>query len=120
MRILIPMLVLALAPRADGQIPPDISLEPVAGVTGLNVPLGIKNAADGSGRLFIVEQGGTIRVIDGDGALLATPFVNLGNLVASGSERGLLDIAFHPQFASNGLFYLHYSAGSDRPAAPSR
>ncbi|MCA1778415.1 MAG: PQQ-dependent sugar dehydrogenase [Xanthomonadaceae bacterium] len=116
MRIFTLMLVFALSPQASGQIPADVTLEAVDGVAGLNVPLGIKNAADGSGRLFIIEQGGTIRVIDGDGTLLATPFVNLGNLVTSGNERGLLDVAFHPQFASNGLFYLHYSAGSNRPA----
>ncbi|MDT8408327.1 MAG: PQQ-dependent sugar dehydrogenase [Wenzhouxiangellaceae bacterium] len=105
-----------LSTHAAAEIPADVSLETVPGVSGLSTPLGIKHAADGSGRLFIVEQGGTIRVIGGDGTLLATPFVNLGSLVTSGAERGLLDIAFHPLFVSNGLFYLHYSAGANRPA----
>ena len=57
-----------------------------------------------------------MRVVAGDGTLLAEPFVDLGDRVTNGGERGLLDIAFHPQFATNGLFYLHYSAGSNRPA----
>ena len=108
----------ALLPAATfAQIPADVSLEPVPDVSQLNGPLGLKHAGDGSDRIFIIEQGGTIRVIDGDGTLLTTPFINLGSLVtANANERGLLDIAFHPEFALNGLFYLHYSAGTDRPS----
>jgi len=114
------LFIFALVPiSTSAQIPPDVTLEPVPGVSGLNSPLGLKHAGDGSGRIFIVEQGGTIRIIDGGGTLLATPFIDLGSRVTSGSERGLLDVAFHPQFATNGRFYLHYSAGSNRPAGTS-
>lgn len=108
-------LLLALPVLANAQIPDDLTLDPVPGVSGLNAPLGIRPAGDASGRLFIVEQGGTIRVIDDDGTLLATSFIDLGDRVASGGELGLLDIAFHPEFSLNGRFYLHYSAGSTRP-----
>jgi len=98
------------------QVPDDVSLEPVPGVTGLSAPLGLKHADDGSGRLFIVEQGGRVRVIDAGGTLLATPFIDVSALLTSGGERSLLYIAFHPEYASagadgEGKFYLHFSSG---------
>ncbi len=112
---------LLMAAPLHAQIPPDVTLDPVPGLPSFSTPVGIKHAGDGSGRLFVVELGGTIRVIDGSGAVLATPFVNLGSRVTSGNERGLLDIAFHPDHgvpgaAGEGKFYLHYSAGASRPA----
>jgi len=116
MRIPVLILTLLMATHARAQIPADVTLEPVPGISGLSAPLGLNHAGDGSGRIFIVEQGGTVRVVTGDGTLLAEPFVDLGDRVVSGGEQGLLDIAFHPQFATNGLFYLHYSAGSTRPS----
>jgi len=120
MRLL--LVLLATLPAASGiaQIPPDVTLDAVPGVDGLAAPLGIKHAGDDSGRLFLIEQGGTIRVVDGvldgTGTLLPEPLVDLGARVTAGGERGLLDIAFHPEFIVNGRFFLHYSAGSTRPA----
>lgn len=61
------------------------------------------------GRLFIAEQGGALRVVKA-GALLATPFVTVST-TATG-ERGLLGVAFHPQFGSNGWVYLYYTSSS--------
>ena len=116
MRIPVLILTLLMATHSVAQIPADVTLEAVPGISGLSAPLGLNHAGDGSGRLFIVEQGGTVRVVAGDGALLDGAFAALGDRVTDGGERGLLDIAFHPQFATNGRFYLHYSAGSDRPA----
>ena len=116
MRIPVLILTLLMATHSVAQIPADVTLEAVPGISGLSAPLGLNHAGDGSGRLFIVEQGGTVRVVAGDGALLDGAFAALGDRVTDGGERGLLDIAFHPQFANNGRFYLHYSAGSDRPA----
>jgi len=116
MRTLIASSLLILAASSPAQIPTDITLDSVPGISGLIAPLGIQHAGDGSGRLFIVQQGGTIRIIDAGGSLLATPFIDIGSRTTLSGERGLLDIAFHPQFASNGRFYLHYSAGTDRPA----
>lgn len=110
------LFVLIVSPVVNAQIPSDVTLDPVPGISGLSNALGLKHAGDGSDRLFIVQQGGTVRVVTADGTLLPDAFVNLGNRVTSGGERGLLDIAFHPEFAVNGLFYLHYSAGANRPA----
>jgi glucose/arabinose dehydrogenase len=82
-----------------------IRLEPVA--TGFNSPLYLTAPADDD-RLFVVEQPGRIRVIR-DGQLLAAPFLNLASQVSSGGERGLLSVAFHPRYASNGFFYVNYT-----------
>ncbi|HKL53479.1 MAG TPA: PQQ-dependent sugar dehydrogenase, partial [Wenzhouxiangellaceae bacterium] len=114
MKTLLVVALALLSTATPAQVPDDVSLEPVPGVTGLSAPLGLKHADDGSGRIFIVEQGGTVRVIDSAGNLLADRFVDISGLVLSGGERGLLDIAFHPGYASpgddgQGLFYLHYS-----------
>jgi len=102
-------LVLLTSKAVPAGIPPDVDLEAVPGVSGLSSPLGLKHAGDGSGRVFIVEQGGTVRIVDATGTLLAEPFIDIGDRAVSGGERGLLDIAFHPEFVQNGLFYLHYS-----------
>src|ERR1044071_7051673 len=72
---------------------------------GLSQPVFITHAGDGSGRQFIVERTGRIRIIK-NGALLATSFLDIHTLVnSSGSEQGLLALAFHPNYASNGQFY---------------
>ncbi len=73
-------------------------------------PVGIVHAGDGSGRLFVVEQSGTVRVID-DGEVLVQPFVDLTGLVLSNaSERGLLGLAFPPDYSDiDGHFYVHYT-----------
>ena len=68
-------------------------------------------APDGDSRLFVVEQAGLIRIIEG-GRLSANPFIDLTDRVRSGGERGLLGLAFHPEFASNGFFYVDYTDGS--------
>ena len=73
-------------------------------VTGLSQPVMI-TGAPGDRRQFIIEQGGTVRVVK-DSALLPTPALDLDNLVTAGGEQGLLGIAFHPKWLENGLFYL--------------
>lgn len=77
--------------------------------SGLNSPVGLAHAGDGSGRLFILEQAGVIRVVQG-GQLLPDPFLDIRDRVGSrASEQGLLGLAFHPRFAENGYFYVHYT-----------
>ena len=71
-------------------------------------PVHVTNAGDGSGRLFVVEQGGYIRVFK-NGAYLPTDFLDIHTLVGTGSEQGLLSVAFHPNYASNGFFYVYYT-----------
>jgi glucose/arabinose dehydrogenase len=76
--------------------------------TGLNRPIGIANAGDGSGRLFVLEQLGLIRIVQ-DGQLLPDPYLDIRDRVGCCGERGLLGLAFHPQFAQNGYFYVNYT-----------
>jgi glucose/arabinose dehydrogenase len=83
----------------------DVQLQLVTG--GLTAPVAIANAGDGSGRLFIVEQAGRIRIWNG--ALAATPFLDIHGSILAGGERGLLGLAFHPQYASNGRFFVYYT-----------
>ena len=80
--------------------------------TGFQSPLEIASAGDGSGRLFVVEKGGRIRVLHGD-QILPTPFLDIGGIISSTGERGLLGLAFHPQFASNRYLFLYYTRVSD-------
>jgi glucose/arabinose dehydrogenase len=76
---------------------------------GLEKPNTIANAGDGSGRLFIIEQAGRVRIIK-DGQLRVNPFLDIrGRVGSDSSERGLLGIAFHPQYKENGLFYVNYT-----------
>lgn len=86
--------------------PPAIALQTVA--TGLDRPVFVA-APQGDARLFVVEQTGDIELLIG-GAKQATPFLDLG--VTYSSERGLLGLAFHPNFGANGKFYVNYTIGS--------
>ena len=80
--------------------------------TGFQRPVDIQNAGDGSGRLFVLEQPGRIRIIQ-DGQLLETPFLDVSDRVNdSGNEQGLLGLAFHPRYEENGLFFVNYTDNS--------
>jgi glucose/arabinose dehydrogenase len=85
---------------------PQIDLQPVA--VGLANPVAITNAGDGSGRLFITLQAGRIVIYDGT-RVLPTPFLDITPLVSSGGERGLLSVAFHPNYRTNGVFFVDYT-----------
>ena len=63
----------------------------------------------GDDRLFIVEQAGRIKILNSDATINPTPFLNITSLISSGGERGLLGLAFHPDYANNGYFFVHYS-----------
>jgi len=84
-----------------------VELVPVA--SGFASPLDIQQAGDGSGRLFVVEQAGRIKIIQ-SGNVLGTPYLDISSSVASGGETGLLGLAFHPNFTSNGCFYVNYTS----------
>ncbi len=98
------------ASPAPAQLSPDqitLDLQPVA--TGLNQPLFVTHAGDGSGRLFIVEKPGVIRIMR-DGQLLDAPFLDIRDRVgSSGSEQGLLGLAFPPDFTATGHFFVNYT-----------
>jgi glucose/arabinose dehydrogenase len=86
-----------------------IQLELRAVVDDLDRPVGLANAGDGSGRLFVVLKDGIINEVRGDG-VAPTPFLDIRDRVNPGSfEQGLLGLAFHPKFASNGFFYVNYT-----------
>ncbi len=88
---------------------PQVGLQAV--VTGLESPVHLTHAGDGSGRLFVVEQAGVIRVIR-NGRALPRPFLDIQSRVISGGEMGLLSVAFHPEYARNGRFFVNYTADS--------
>ena len=80
--------------------------------SGIGSPTDIQNASDGSGRLFFVRQTGQIMVWKNN-VVLPTPFLNISNLIVAGGERGLLGLAFHPDYRNNGLFYVNYTRSID-------
>ncbi len=77
-------------------------------VSGFNQPVGLVKAGDGSGRLFVIEQAGLIRIIE-NGTILSTPFLDLTQKVLCCGERGLLGLAFHPNYSQNGYFFVDYT-----------
>lgn len=81
-----------------------IDLEVFAG--GFNAPAEIVNAGDN--RLFVVEQGGRIKILNPDKSVNETVFLDISGLITFGGEQGLLGLAFHPDYATNGYFYVDY------------
>lgn len=83
----------------------DIELELLA--SGFNNPVSIKHAGDD--RLFVVEQDGLIRIITAEGTIQSTPFLDINDrVIDTGNERGLLGLAFHPNYSVNGHFFVNY------------
>ena len=98
--------VVSAQPAATFTAAPTVQLQGF--VSGLVNPLDLQSPRDGSGRLFVVEQRGLIRIIKA-GKILATPFLNLSAVVESGGEKGLLGLAFHPSYKTNGRFFVNYT-----------
>jgi glucose/arabinose dehydrogenase len=97
---LVPLFLISFTPA----LAQEIALEQVTG--GLQLPVAVTHAGDS--RLFITQQRGTIAIWDGT-RILPTPFLDLTNLVLCCGERGLLSVAFHPQYAQNGYFFVNYT-----------
>ncbi len=93
---------------------PQVSLRAQEIASGLSSPVYL-TAPAGDARLFVVEQPGRIRIIQ-NGQLVSAPFLDITSRVASGGERGLLSVAFHPQYRTNGFFYVNFTdlAGNTR------
>ncbi len=81
-------------------------------VSGLNSPIYVTHAGDGSGRLFIVEREGRIKVVQ-PGSSTPTEFLNITALTTTSGERGLLSMAFHPGYRSNRRFFVYFTRASD-------
>ncbi len=103
--------------QPGGTLPgnPKIALVKVA--DGFNDPVNVTNAGDGSGRIFVIERIGRIKIVDKDGNVKSDPFLDLtsinplGNDVQTGFvEQGLYSLAFDPDFKNNGYFYVHYAS----------
>jgi glucose/arabinose dehydrogenase len=102
--------------NAGGPLPAVDPGEPAQGgpldldlvASGLDSPTFVTSAPGQSDRLYVTEQPGRIRIVEGK-HVLPEPFLDLASEVTSGGERGLLSVAFHPDFVSNGLFYVNYT-----------
>lgn len=106
--------VLTLRTVRAQDLSPDVAtiqIQPVL-ITGLSQALYVTSAHDGSNRLFIVEQGGLVKVLQ-PGQTSPTVFLDISSRVIAGGERGLLGLAFHPQFSSNRRFFVNYTRSPD-------
>jgi glucose/arabinose dehydrogenase len=99
----------ATAPNGPSTFDPTgVSLDIRVVVDGLTNPVDVASAHDGTGRLFVVEQPGLIRLVE-DGRLVTRPFLDIREEIASGGERGLLGLAFHPDFPSDPRLFVDYT-----------
>lgn len=105
--------------RSNAALPPPVGLQLIA--EGFTSPVGLIPSPDDTGRLFIVDQVGVVKIISPDGKVLPEPFLDLRarmvTLNSAYDERGLLGLAFHPDFKKNGRFFVYYSAPL-RPGGP--
>jgi hypothetical protein len=108
-RLLLALMVGAAVLHPAGALA-QIELVPVA--TGLVNPVFVTGARDGTNRLFIVEQAGTIRVMPAGGGTTSL-FLDIRTRVRSGGEQGLLGLAFHPSYSSNRRFFVYYTRAAD-------
>jgi len=102
MRIIISILLFFLFENISAQ---NIDIELFK--NGFSSPLDLQNAGDD--RLFVVEQGGRIKILQPDGTINQNLYLNISSQVSSGSEQGLLGLAFHPDYSNNGYFYINYT-----------
>ena len=112
MRTYLKLLIIAVMSVTPALRSTGVELTTVKVAGGFSQPLYLTAPAGDTSRLFIVEQNtATIKIIK-NGVVLATPFLNIDPKVGSGGERGLLGLAFHPNYASNGYFYVNYTDNS--------
>ncbi len=104
--------ILAIGGFGQG-VPSPLTIRTQPVLTGLSLPVQVLSARDGTNRLFIVQQRGIIKVLQ-PGASATTDFISLvGTVSSTGNERGLLGLAFHPQFSTNRRFFVYYTRLSD-------
>jgi glucose/arabinose dehydrogenase len=97
------------AVQPGGTLSGDPQIQLVKVTDGLTDPVSVTSPDDGSGRLFVAERAGRVHIVQ-DGRLLEEPFLDISNDVLSAFlEQGFYDIAFDPEFAQNGLFYVHFA-----------
>lgn len=103
--------------RPGGKLPGNVKIALVKVAEGFYDPTNVGSAHDGTGRLFVTERVGRVRIVNKDGSVQKEPFLDLTNINPLGSdvqtgfvEQGLYSIAFHPKFKENGYFYVHYAS----------
>ena len=96
--------------RLGGDIPGDPRIQLIQVASNFQTPVNVAFPPDGSGRMFVVEVGGTIRVVNPDGTVLPQPFLDLSSTVAlRPGQQGLLGLAFHPNYSENGRLFVDYN-----------
>ncbi len=107
--------------KLDGEpdTAPALEVERVFTTLSFTQPVQLTHAPDGTDRVFVVEQGGKIRVFPNGSPASATDFLTLTGITVGG-EEGLLGLAFHPDYTSNGFFYVYYSAPNPRRSVIAR
>jgi glucose/arabinose dehydrogenase len=113
-RVIVSLLAatIALVTLAPAQQPPGFQIELQPVLSNLTSPVYVTHARDSTGRLFIVEQPGRVLVLQ-PGAATPALFLDITAKVLSGGERGLLGLAFHPEYSSNGRFFVNYTRRGD-------
>ena len=103
--------------RPGGKLPGNVRIALVKVAENFYDPTNVASANDGSGRIFIVERVGRVKIVHKDGRVQKEPFLDLTNINPLGTdvqtgfvEQGLYSIAFHPRFKENGYFYVHYAS----------
>src|SRR5258706_4998583 len=108
--VLLINVVFAMGCSSKTSAQPQLTFTPY--ISNISAAVDIKNAGDGSGRLFTVQQSGAIRIYK-NGTLLAKPFLNISNLINyDGNEQGFLSIAFPPNYKQSGYFFVYYNASN--------
>ena len=105
------VMLLMFSKYSLAQLPADLNLS-LLFTSDISSPLAVRHAGDGSERLFIMHQGGIVKIWDGT-QLLSTPFLDVSSKISAGGERGLLGIDFDPNFSINGYFYVSYTVNGD-------
>ena len=109
--LLVSGLVLGCGGAGNSNVSSSVSITTQLVVSGLSAPLGLEQPNDGTGRLFVVQQGGMVRIIQG-GAVLPQAFLDITSKIIVQGEMGLLGLAFHPNYQQNRKFYVNYVRNS--------
>jgi glucose/arabinose dehydrogenase len=111
--LMAPLLAI-VASTSVAQVPPSVTLREV--LAGFTQPIEMVSANDSTGRMFVAEQTGKVRIVEGlntTPTIRATPFLDVASIITAGGERGLLGLAFHPQYDTLGYFYVFYTRAGD-------
>jgi putative cell wall-binding protein/glucose/arabinose dehydrogenase len=105
-RLLIVIVVMSTFAAANPAVASDVAIEPVA--TGFSSPVQALSP-EGDARVFVVEKAGLIRIVETDGSIRGTPFLDVSSLVSTTGEQGLLGLAFHPNWPGDPRFFVNYT-----------